>query len=250
MLNGATVSLHPAGHILGSAQVRIEVAGRVCVVSGDYKRQRDPTCAAFEPLRCDVFVSETTFGLPVYRWPPTAAVIESIWQWWGANRDRGVASVLYCYALGKAQRILAELAAFVSEPIHLHPSMVELVEIYRSAGVVMAPTVAAQTQHAAHYRGGLILAPPNAARGSWMRRAGAHASGFCSGWMQVQEARRRGYDRGFVLSDHADWPALLGTCLESAARQVWLMHGNPHTLAHSLIARGIDARALSSPRAG
>lgn len=243
-LRSATVSLHPAGHILGSAQVRIEVGGRVCVVSGDYKRQPDPTCAPFEPVACDVFVSEATFALPLYRWPPTAAVIEEIVRWWGSNRERGIASVLYCYALGKAQRVLAEIAAFAPEPILVHPAMMELVALYRSAGIAMAPTLPATTQHAEHYRGALILAPPSAARGTWIRRVGERSSGFCSGWMQVYEARRRGYDRGFVLSDHADWPALLETCLETGARQVLLTHGHPEALARSLVERGIDARPL------
>ncbi len=243
-LGTATVSLHPAGHILGSAQVRIEAAGCVCVVSGDYKRQPDPTCAPFEALACDVFVSEATFGLPVYRWPPTAAVIEEILHWWHANRDRGTASVLYCYALGKAQRILAELAGRIHEPVRVHPDMLELIALYRSAGVVMAATLPAATRHSAHYRGALILAPPGAARGAWIRRIGPHSSGFCSGWMQEGAVRRSGYDRGFVLSDHADWPALLETCLETQARRVRLMHGHPETLARSLIEHGVEARPL------
>jgi putative mRNA 3-end processing factor len=246
-LGAATISLHPAGHILGSAQVRIDVDGRVCVVSGDYKRQPDPTCAPFEPLDCDVFVSEATFALPVYRWPPTEAVIEEIVRWWLANRDRGLASVLYCYALGKAQRILAEIASYAPEPIHVHAAMTELVALYRSAGVAMTPTVPAATKHSAQYRGALVLAPPGAARSSWMRRVGAHSSGFCSGWMQVHEARRRGYDRGFVLSDHADWPALVATCLQTQARRVLLTHGHPQTLAQALVERGVDARSLGRP---
>ena len=244
-LGSATVSLHPAGHILGSAQVRIETAGRIYVVSGDYKRQPDPTCAPFEPLECDLFVSEATFALPVYCWPPTAAVIEEIVRWWLANRDRGIASVLYCYALGKAQRILAELAGLAPEPVHVHAAMAELVALYRTAGVAMTPTVPATNKQSALYRGALVLAPPSAAHSSWIRRVGPHSSGFCSGWMQVHEARRRGYDRGFVLSDHADWPALVATCLETRASRILLTHGHPETLARSLIERGVDARALT-----
>lgn len=242
-LGATTVSLHPAGHILGSTQVRIEHQGRVWVVSGDYKRQPDPTCAAFEPLPCDVFISEATFALPVYRWPPVAAVIEEIVTWWRANRDRGLASVLYCYALGKAQRILAELSAFTTEPIYLHGSMGELVEIYRGAGIVMPPTRSATPRRKEDLRGALVLAPPSAAGRSWIRCVGEHSSGFCSGWMQAREPRH-GCDRGFVLSDHADWPALVETCLETAARRVLLMHGRSDVLAQYLTEQGVDASAL------
>jgi putative mRNA 3-end processing factor len=246
---GATsVSLHPAGHILGSAQVRIEHRGRVWVVSGDYKRQADPTCAAFEPLACDVFISEATFALPVYRWPPTAAVIEEIVAWWRVNRDRGLCSVLYCYALGKAQRVLAELAARTTEPVHVHPAMGELVAIYRGAGVAMAATLPATSQRREDYRGALVLAPPGARDSSWMRRVGEHSSGFCSGWMLVRGDRRgRGCDRGFVLSDHADWPALIATCLQTRARRVLLMHGHSSALAGHLSELGVDATALEQP---
>ncbi|MDY6945191.1 MAG: DNA ligase-associated DEXH box helicase, partial [Pseudomonadota bacterium] len=140
-LGATTVSLHPAGHILGSAQLRIEHEGQVWVVSGDYKRQPDPTCAPFEPQQCDVFISEATFALPIYQWQPTAEVIEEIFQWWQANRERGLASVLFCYALGKAQRVLAELRAFTAETIYLHGAVNVLTEVYRQAGVEMLPTL-------------------------------------------------------------------------------------------------------------
>ncbi|MGH8150849.1 MAG: ligase-associated DNA damage response exonuclease, partial [Steroidobacteraceae bacterium] len=232
-LGRATVSLHPAGHILGSAQVRIEVDGCVWVISGDYKREPDPTCAPFEPIRCDVFVSEATFALPGYRWPPTAAVIGEISSWWRANRDRGIASVLYCYALGKAQRVLAELAAVSPDPVHVHASMSELITVYRDAGVRMVPTIPAAAKQPAHYRGALVLAPPSAARSAWIQRVGEHSSGFVSGWMQGHGGQARGYDRGFVLSDHADWPGLVATCLETRARQILLMHGHSDALVRS-----------------
>ena len=214
-----TISLHPAGHILGSAQIRIEHQGNVWVVSGDYKRQADPTCAAFVPLECDVFVSEATFALPVYRWPQTCEVIAEIARWWSINRERGVSSILFCYALGKAQRVLAELRLLTQEPVYVHGAVGSLVDLYRSAGVAMAATLPATTQQPRDYRGALIIAPPGAAGTPWMRRFGEHASGFCSGWMRVRgDRRRRGYDRGFVLSDHADWPGLIETCLATRAR--------------------------------
>ncbi len=244
-LGATTVSLHPAGHILGSAQIRIEQQGRVWVVSGDYKRQLDPTCAPFQALACDVFVTEATFALPVYRWPPVATVVAQILSWWRANRERGLASVLFCYALGKAQRLLAELAPFTSQPVHVHGAMSELVEAYRSAGIALAPTVAATEERTDEYRGALVLAPPGAAGTGWMRRLGAYSSGFCSGWMRVRgERRRRGYHRGFVISDHADWDALLATCRETNAGRILTMHGHTDALARYLIEQGIAARPL------
>jgi putative mRNA 3-end processing factor len=244
-LGATSISLHPAGHILGSAQIRIEHQGRVWVVSGDYKRQVDPTCAPFQPLACDVFVTETTFALPVYRWPPVATVIEQILTWWRSNRQRGLASVLFCYSLGKAQRLLAELASHTSEPVCVHGAMSELIEIYRTAGIVMAPTLPATEYRKDDYHGALVLVPPSAAGTSWLRRVGPYSSGFCSGWMRLRgERRRRGYHRGFVMSDHADWPALVATCRETQARRVLTMHGYTDALARFLTEQGIEARPL------
>jgi putative mRNA 3-end processing factor len=245
---GATrVSFHPAGHVLGSAQIRIEHEGEVWVVSGDYKRQPDPTCALFEQLECDVFISEATFALPIYRWSPTPQVVEEIVRWWHANRERGIASALFCYALGKSQRVLAELRAFTDEPVYLHGAVVALTDLYRKAGVAMVPTLAATTEKKTDYRGALIIAPPSAAGTPWMRRFGEHSSGFCSGWMRVRgDRRRRGYDRGFVISDHADWPGLLDTCLATRAKRVLLTHGYSDALARHLNERGVDAGALST----
>jgi putative mRNA 3-end processing factor len=245
---GATsVSLHPAGHILGSAQVRIEYRGSVWVVSGDYKRQPDPTCTALTPLACDVFISEATFALPVYRWPDTREVIADIVRWWGVNRERGLCSVLFCYALGKAQRVLAELTAFTQEPVYVHGAVGALADLYRKAGIAMLPTLAATTERPRDYRGALIIAPPGAVGTPWIRRFGEHSTGFCSGWMRVRgDRRRRGYDRGFVLSDHADWPALIETCLATRAQRVLLTHGRTDALSRYLNEQGIEARALET----
>lgn len=252
-LGAVTVSLHPAGHILGSAQVRIEHEGRVWVVSGDYKRQADPTCAPFEPLTCDVFISEATFALPVYRWPPVAQVAAEMVQWWCTNRDRGAASILLCYSLGKAQRVLAELAAFINEPVWVHGAVASMVEAYRRAGVALPPTRTAGDS-AQDCRGALVIAPPSAADSPWMRRFGEHATGLCSGWMLVRgNRRRRGCDRGFVLSDHADWDALIDTCSATGARQVLLTHGHDGhagALARFLSERGIAASALQANYGG
>jgi putative mRNA 3-end processing factor len=244
-LGSTTVSLHPAGHILGSAQVRIEHGHRVWVVSGDYKRQADPTCMPFEPLKCDAFVSESTFGSPEYRWPPACEVVKEIISWWHANRERGLASMLFCYALGKAQRVLAELAALTSQAVYVHPALTALIQVYRAAGIVMAPTLPVKRGNSSDYRGALVLAPPSALRSSWTRSFGSISRGFCSGWMCLPRRRdSAGYDRGFVLSDHADWAELVATCLETRARRVFLTHGKTDTLVRFLCEQGIEAQAL------
>lgn len=240
-----SVSLHPAGHITGSAQVRVQHEGTVWVISGDYKRDPDPTCAAFEIVPCDVFISEATFALPAYRWDDTASVVREILEWWRANRARGVASVLFAYALGKAQRILAELARCTNETVYVHGALAGLVDAYRALDVNMLPTLPATVSKTLDYSGALILAPPSAAGSPWMRRFGDYRTGFCSGWMRVRgNRRRRGYDRGFVLSDHADWPSLLRTFRETGARRILLTHGNTEVMCRYLKERGVDAAAL------
>jgi putative mRNA 3-end processing factor len=245
MFGPVQVSLHPAGHILGSSQIRIEHGGEVWVVSGDYKRDPDPTCAPFEVVPCDVFISEATFALPFYRWNDTRDTARDIHQWWTRNRERGVASVLFAYALGKAQRVLAELTAFTDEPVFLHGSVLALTEVYRDAGVHMLPVQPATVAGARSYAGALVMAPPSAAGSTWMRRFGDHSTGFCSGWMRVRgDRRRRGYDRGFVLSDHADWPSLLRTFQETGARRILLTHGHSDTMVRYLRERGVDAAPL------
>ncbi len=245
----ARVSLHPAGHVLGSAQVRIETGGRVCVVSGDFKRDPDPTCAAFTPLRCDTFVTEATFALPVYRWPDPSAVARDLRDWWLRNRERGETSIVCCYALGKAQRILAELARFTDETVYVHGAIESLTDAYRAAGVRMLPTARVADQPPKHdFRGALVLAPPAASRSAWMKRFRPAQVAFASGWMRIRGNRRRlGYDRGFALSDHADWPALIDTIAQTGATRVLATHGYTDGLVQHLRARGVDAAALATP---
>jgi putative mRNA 3-end processing factor len=239
------VSLHPAGHVLGSAQIRVQRAREVWVVSGDYKRDPDPTCAAFEVVPCDVFISEATFALPAYRWTDTRTVAREILSWWHDNRSRGLASVLFAYALGKAQRVLAELAAVTEDAVCVHGAIAGLTDVYRAQGIPMLKTLPATATDPSSYAGALILAPPSAAGSAWMRRFGDHRTGFCSGWMRIRgDRRRRGYDRGFVLSDHADWPSLLRTCDESGARRILLTHGYTDALCRYLRELGVDAAAL------
>ncbi len=246
------VSLHPAGHILGSAQVRVERAGEVWVASGDYKRDPDPTCEPFEVVPCDTFITEATFALPVYRWRSAASVAAEILSWWWENAEAGRASVLFTYALGKAQRVLAELLPHTDRTVYLHGAVVPLTELYREAGIAMLPTEPVSGQpRKADFAGELVVAPPSAAGSPWMRRFRRAGTGFAPGWMQIRgNRRRRGYDRGFVLSDHADWPSLLRTIEETGAKRVLTTHGRSDDLVRYLRELGVNARPLTTLYAG
>jgi len=251
-MGDATVSLHPAGHVLGSAQVRVEVDGEVWVASGDYKRQHDPTCDPFEVVRCDTFITEATFGLPIYRWPDTPAVARDIVAWRDHCAERGEAAILYCYALGKAQRVLAELAAHTDKPVLLHGAVATGVEVYRRAGIAMVETIpVVETDRSADYAGQLVLAPPSAAGSPWIRRFRRAQQGFASGWMRLRgNRRRRNYDRGFVVSDHADWPDLMRTVRETGASRVIATHGNTDAIIRALCEDGISAEAFRTDFGG
>ncbi|MEM6707373.1 MAG: ligase-associated DNA damage response exonuclease [Pseudomonadota bacterium] len=247
------VSLHPAGHVLGSAQVRVSDGRETWVASGDFKRDRDPSCEPFEVVPCDTFITEATFALPIYRWPDGRDVVRSLLDWWRGNLERDRATVLFCYALGKAQRVLAELHALAATEtlpgdVLLHGAMTKLIDVYRDHAVSLHPTTpVTAVDDRQRLRRALTLAPPSAAGSSWMRRFGTHRSGFVSGWMRVRgNRRRRGYDRGFVLSDHADWPALLTTIEENGARRVLATHGKTEVLVRFLRERGVDAAELKT----
>ncbi len=234
-LGDAKLSFHSAGHVLGSAQIRLEAGGESWLVSGDYKRDPDPSCSPFEPVRADVLITEATFGLPIYRWRPGKEVAAELLQWWRGAPDRP--SVLFCYAFGKAQRVLAELHGLgVEEEVLLHGAVQALVEPYRTQGIAMAPTRALSSlPRDASVAGRLVLAPPSAHRTPWMRRLPRAQTAFASGWMAVRGARRRrGFERGFVLSDHADWDGLVRTARESGARQIYVTHGHSDGLARYL----------------
>ena len=245
VLDGVRVSLHPAGHILGSAQVRIESRGRVAVVSGDYKIDPDPTCSPFEPLPCHLFITESTFGLPVFRWPAEADVLAQIRAWWTANREAGRASLMLAYSLGKAQRVLAGLAD-ADGPIYTHGAIEGMNALYREAGRPLAETrYVGDAAVSTDYSGALILAPPGAAASSWVRRFGQVSTAMCSGWMRIRGTRRRrALDRGFVLSDHVDWPGLLGAIEATGAEEVWVTHGYTRAVVRWLEERGLRARPL------
>jgi len=245
-LGGVRVSLHPAGHILGSAQVRVESGGEVWVVSGDYKLEPDPTCEPFEPVACDTFVTEATFGLPIYRWPVESAVLAEIQAWWNANQQTGKASVLFAYSLGKAQRVLAGIAGAAGE-IYTHGAVENFCRAYRAAGIALAPTTHVAAAGDADWSRALIVAPPSANGTPWMRRFGALSTGFVSGWMRIRGARRRrSLDRGFVLSDHADWSGLMSAIRATGASRVWVTHGYRAPVVEWLKQQGLDAQAVET----
>jgi putative mRNA 3-end processing factor len=258
-LGETAVSLHPAGHILGSAQVRVRRDAprsqsrsrrhgthETWVVTGDYKIAPDPTCREYEPVRADVLLTESTFGLPIYRWPPEAEVREQINAWWRENREAGRTSVILAYALGKAQRVLAGLDASIG-PIGVHGAVVKLNDVYRANGAPLPRTVHANEETAAELRGaGLIVAPPSVLRSRWMRRFTGREgvrTAMASGWMRVRGRRRwLSVDRGFVLSDHADFDALVRAVRESGAERVGVTHGYAEPFARWLAEReGVES---------
>jgi putative mRNA 3-end processing factor len=246
-VNGVRVSLHPAGHILGSAQVRVEHRGEVCVVSGDYKTEPDATCTPWEPVRCHTFVTESTFGLPIYRWPPQAEVFAEINAWWRANAEAGRASLILGYSLGKAQRLLAGLDPAIG-PIFTHGAVERLTQDYRESGIDLPPTthVAAAPRGTA-WAGAMIVAPPSADATPWTRRFGPLSNAFASGWMRIRGTRRRrSLDRGFVLSDHVDWPSLVASIEATGAQRVWVTHGYTEQVVRWLRDRGYDALAVET----
>lgn len=237
-LGNVWVSFHPAGHILGSAQVRIEYKDQVWVASGDYKRTPDPSCEPFEVQPCDTFISEATFALPIYKWDRGETTAQKILKWWQDDPDHP--SLLFCYALGKAQRILAELQCLTDKRVFLHGAVDTVTQVYRNAGIAMLPTrVIGPEEKTYSFKGDLILAPPSAHRSPWMKRFKEPQTAFASGWMQVRGTRRRkGYERGFVLSDHADWSELNQTIEETGARDIYLTHGRTDVLARYLEENG------------
>ncbi len=245
-LGGATITLFPAGHVLGSAQVLIERAGRRVVFGGDYKRAADPTCEPFEPVACDTFVTEATFGLPIYKWDAAETVAGDIHDWWMTSKDRGDECVLFCYALGKAQRILGELAHLTDRPVYAHGAMLPLTGVYRAAGISMLPLVpVSSVPRKQSLAGELILAPVSARGTPWMRRFRSPSTAFASGLMRVRGVRRqRGHDRGIVLSHHADWPALVDTVRETGASTVIATHGHSEPLARVFAEEGRDTQVI------
>jgi putative mRNA 3-end processing factor len=246
-LNSVDISLHPAGHILGSAQIRIEHKGQVWVVSGDYKLEADTTCQPFEPIKCHTFITESTFGLPIYRWHPQNQVFEEINRWWQRNKEAGKASLLFGYALGKAQRLLNGVDPTIG-PIHAHGAVHKMTEEYRASGITLpSMTYVADMPRGTKYGGGLILAPPSAMASPWTRQFGPTSTAFASGWMRIRGTRRRrAIDRGFVLSDHADWPGLNAVIQATGTERVIVTHGYSAELVRWLRSLGIDAQTMQT----
>jgi putative mRNA 3-end processing factor len=226
-INGVNLSLHPAGHIPGSSQIRLEYKGQVAVVSGDYKVESDGLSTPFEPVKCHEFVSECTFGLPIYKWETQQEIFRQVNSWWRENASEGRNSVLFAYSLGKAQRILQNLDQSIGD-VFVHGAVWNTNQALISNGIDLwdVPKVTQDTPKSA-FKGALIIAPPSAMGTPWMKRFSPYRTGICSGWMSVRGTRRRrAADRGFVLSDHADWEGLIQAIEATEAEKVYLTHGN------------------------
>jgi putative mRNA 3-end processing factor len=250
-IGGVSVSFHPAGHTPGSAQVRVEHKGEVWVVSGDYKTAPDRLCEPFEPVACHAFISECTFGLPVFSWRPEEEIAAEINAWWAANRDAGRISVLGAYSFGKAQRVMSLLDP-ATGPILTHGAVENTNAVMRAQGLALpdtlrvTPDLDVKAQH-----GALVIAPPSALGSAWMRRFGPVSTGFASGWMQLRGVRRRrAADRGFVLSDHADWAGLNAAIRETGAERIFVTHGYTEIFRKWLAEEGYDAQIVATEYEG
>lgn len=243
-INGVKFSFHPAGHILGSAQIRAEYKGEVWVASGDYKIEDDGLAEAFEPVKCHGFITESTFGLPIYKWQPQEEVFEEINQWWRENREQGKVSIISAYSLGKAQRIIQNVDPEIG-PIFTHGAVENINEVIRKQGVSLVETARVHSKiKKEEYRGGLVIAPPSATGGNWIRKFQPHSVAIASGWMNLRGTRRRrNADRGFVLSDHADWEGLNQAIKDTGCEKVVVTHGYTEVFAKWLREQGYEAYA-------
>lgn len=245
-IGAARVSLHPAGHVPGSAQVRVEVGGEVWVVSGDYKTTDDGLSTPFAPLRCDAFISECTFGLPLFAWPSDDRLREDILAWHAANRAEGRFSLLGAYNLGKAQRLL-RLIGEDAGPILTHGAVEGTTAVLRAQGIGLPPTIPVTGADLKTHRGALVLTVPSALSGPWAARFGPASTAMASGWMALRGIRRRrGADRGFVMSDHADWAGLNAAIAATGAERVFVTHGYTASFSRWLSGRGIDAGIVAT----
>ncbi len=247
MMNGVKISLHPAGHIIGSSQIRVEYGGEVWVVSGDYKTENDGISGAFEAVPCHTFITESTFGLPIYKWKPQQEIFNDIKSWVLQNNAQGKTSVLIAYSLGKAQRILKPLAE-TGLPIFLHGAVFNVHEALLNAGIhlpaahrVQPTTIKAETQ------GNIVIAPSGADGSTWIKKFAPYNVGVCSGWMQVRgNARRHNADAGFALSDHADSEGLLSAVKATGAQKVFATHGFQASFSRYLNEQGIEAAEVKT----
>lgn len=245
-IGGARVSFHPAGHLPGSAQIRVEVGGEVWVVSGDYKTAPDGLSEPFEPIKCHTFISECTFGLPVFRWPETNVLRDDLNAWWAQTAAAGKTAILGAYSLGKAQRLLAMLDPDIG-PILTHGAVENTNAVLRAHGIALPPTtlVTPELDPKAH-TGAMVIAPPSALGSDWARRFGPRDEAFASGWMALRGIRRRrAVARGFTVSDHADWPGLLSAIAATGAERVFVTHGYTDVFRRHLCDLGYDAHVLN-----
>ena len=247
MINGVKVSLHPAGHIIGSSQVRVEHNGEVWVFSGDYKTEDDGISGAFEPVRCHTFITESTFGLPIYRWKKQDVLFDEIKNWVRSNEANDKTSVITAYSLGKAQRVLKAVAE-ITDRIYVHGAIWNTHQALLEAGMAL-PVVKRVTPETpkAEFKKAVILAPPSADGTPWMKKFKPYAVGICSGWMQVRgNIRRRNADAGFALSDHADWEGLLAAVKATGAQKVFVTHGFQSAFSRYLTENGIEAAEVKT----
>lgn len=245
-ISGVKVVFHPAGHVLGSAQIDVEKGGTRIVATGDYKRSADPTCAPFEAVPCDVLITEATFGIPVFRHPEPMAEIEKLLKSLGTFADR--THLVGAYALGKAQRVIALLRAQgYDRPIHIHGALAKLCDYYQSQWVDLGPLLPATVENAArdNYRGAVVIGPPSSFSDRWARRFPDPLTAFASGWMLVrQRVKQRGVELPLVISDHCDWSELTQTIKEITPGEVWVTHGREEALVRWCALEGISARPL------
>ncbi|HKK75962.1 MAG TPA: ligase-associated DNA damage response exonuclease [Saprospiraceae bacterium] len=243
-INGVKFSFHPAGHILGSAQIRAEYKGEVWVASGDYKIEDDGLAEAFVPIKCHGFITESTFGLPVYKWQPQEEVFDEINQWWRENKAQGKVSIISAYSLGKAQRIMQNIDPGIGR-IFTHGAVENINEVIRKQGVPLVETTRVHSKiKKDEYKGGLVIAPPSATGGNWIRKFRPYSVAIASGWMGLRGTRRRrNADRGFVLSDHADWEGLNQAIKDTGCEKVIVTHGYTEVFTKWLREQGYEAYA-------
>jgi putative mRNA 3-end processing factor len=250
-INGVAFSFHPAGHIPGSAQIKVVYNGEVWVFSGDYKLQPDNLSEPFEPIQCQAFISESTFGLPIYKWKPQQEVFDEINQWWRKNQEEGKVSVIAGYSLGKAQRILQNVDRALGK-IFVHGAVDNITNVLRASYPSLPPTIrVTPDMKRKDFDGALVVCPPSAVGSPWLRRFEPFSVGIASGWMKLRGARRRrGTDRGFVLSDHADWDDLNTAIKETGAERVYITHGYSEIFSHWLNEQGIASSEVKTQYEG
>ncbi len=245
-INGVRFSLHPAGHIIGSSQIRVEHKGEIWVFTGDYKIEDDGLATPYEPIKCNTFITECTFGLPAFLWRPQQEVIDDINSWWAENKANGQTSVLFGYSLGKAQRLLKHLDLSIGK-IYTHGAVENMTEVLRTLTDFPKTELITRDTEKEDIQGNIVIAPPSAHGSTWIRKMTPFVTATASGWMAFRGARRRrAIDKGFVMSDHCDWPGLLSAIKETGAEKVICTHGYTDIFSKYLRTLGYDARTEST----